>query len=374
MVKKIIKVHNKTSIPMNLLQRENVIIEHCKEIENQLPYLLDDFFIYLKNSVLPTTRLAYLLDTKFFLSYIVHETRLLKTDDIKDITAEDLDKIKAKEVNKFIGDYCTRYTIEKEDATYVYENRNRSLSRKKSSISVFFKFLYREKVISELITDGFNPIKIPKPNSQEIKRLETDEVKVMLDAVATGVGLTDKEREYWKKTKLRDKAILVLFITYGLRLYELQQLNVDSFNFSRGEYKVFRKRGKEAIMPINKSVEKVLKEYINVERPEDTELSEEHRNALFLSLQKTRMTERAIRKLVKKYTSIGLGSSRQLGYSPHKLRATAATTLLESGQSISDVQDLLDHENIATTQLYAGQQKITKRQLIKNNEWLDEFE
>lgn len=63
----------------------------------------------------------------------------------------------------------------------------------------------------------------------------------MIDAVESGAGLTDKEKTYWKKTKYRDKAILVLFTTYGLRLKELQQLNISSFNFSRGEFKIYRK-------------------------------------------------------------------------------------------------------------------------------------
>ena len=67
----------------------------------------------------------------------------------------------------------------------------------------------------------------------------------MLDAVETGEGLTEKEKVYWKKTKLRDKAILALFVTYGLRLNELRELNISSFNFSRGEFTIFRKRQAE---------------------------------------------------------------------------------------------------------------------------------
>ena len=113
----------------------------------------------------------------------------------------------------------------------------------------------------------------------------------MLDAVETGEGLTEKEKVYWKKTKLRDKAILALFVTYGLRLNELRELNISSFNFSRGEFTIFRKRGKEVLMPINKTCEHVVLDYINSERPQSEDIPEEHRDALFLSLQKKRMTE-----------------------------------------------------------------------------------
>ena len=84
------------------------------------------------------------------------------------------------------------------------------------------------------------------------------------------------------------------------------------------------------------------------------------------------MTERQIRELVKKYSSIGLATSRKAGYSPHKLRATAATSLIQSGFSIYDVQNLLDHDNVTTTQLYAAHKKHVKRDIVNNFEWIDE--
>ena len=95
-----------------------------------------------------------------------------------------------------------------------------------------------------------------------IKTLQDDEVMKMLDAVVTGQHLTPKEKEYWKKTKYRDKAILLLFLTYGLRISELQQLNVSSFHFGRDEFIIYRKRGKESVMPLNRTVRKAVLEYI----------------------------------------------------------------------------------------------------------------
>ena len=351
MIRKEIRIHNKSDKPDNIVKKENEIIENCLRIEKELPFFMRDFFIYLKNNVLPMTRFSYLSDIRFFCDYLIKETNISSANEIKDITIQDFNKIDAKDINRFIGDYCSRYSVEKGNVVYVYENNNRSLARKQSSLSVLFKYLYRDKLIEKNITDGFNPIKLPKTGSREIKRLDDYEVKRMIDAVSTGQGLTEKEREYWEKTKLRDKAIIILFVTYGLRLYELQQLNISSFNFVRGEFKIFRKRGKEAILPLNKSVEKVINDYINSERPSEDHLPQESNDALFLSLQNTRMTERAIRELVKKYTSIAMGTVRDMGYSPHKLRATAATSLIEQGNSIYDVQNLLDHENITTTQL-----------------------
>jgi site-specific recombinase XerD len=216
---------------------------------------------------------------------------------------------------------------------------------------------------------------MPKPQPDAIKKLEIGEVSMMLEAVETGKGLTDKEKQYWEKTKYRDKAILVIFVTYGLRLSELQQLNLSSFNFNREEFKIYRKRGKETDMPLNKSVEKVITDYINFERNYlKDKLPEDDSDALFLSLQGKRMTVKAIRALVKKYTAIPLGTTKDDGYSPHKLRATAASSLIEYGFSIYDVQNLLDHDNVTTTQLYSAHKKRAKREIIKNYEVLDEEE
>lgn len=368
MAEKEIRIHNKSDRPDNVIQKENDIYLECEKIEKQLPKFMRGYFSYLKSNVLPATRLAYLHDLLFFMKYLISETDLTEAEETDKIKLSELDEVQAVDVNMFI-DYCRRYKVETDGTVYMYENSNKSLARKKSSLSVMFKQLYRDGLLSKNITDGFDPIRVPKPGEREIKALQDDEVMIMLDAVSTGVGLTEHERSYWQKTKKRDKAILMFFLTYGLRLSELQQLNLSSFNFKRGEFIVYRKRGKESVMPLNKSVTAVLNDYIDNERPKGADLSDESKDALFLSLQGKRMTDRQIRELVKKYTSIALSTSRRAGYSPHKLRATAATSLIGRGNSIFDVAALLDHEQVTTTQLYARQKVNVKRDLVKDMEW-----
>lgn len=362
-----IKIQNKTGKPENILKKEQEIYDQCKAIEQELPSFMNGFFAYLRGSVLPMTRLAYLNDIKFFCSYLI-DSCMFKCDKINELSPNNFESIRARDINTFL-DFARRYQKEKEDCIYIYENDNRSLARKKSSLSVLFKYLFRDEILSKNITDGLDPIRVPKPGEREIKALTDEEVRLMLSTVSEGTGMTKKQLEFWKKTKRRDKAILVLFITYGLRLSELQQLNVDSFNFDRGEFKIYRKRGKESIMPINKSCELVINEYLEQERGSDDSLGEENKGALFLSLQGKRMTERQIRELVKKYTAYALKTSQKGGYSPHKLRATAATSLIGRGEDIYDVQVLLDHENVTTTQLYAKHKENVKRDLVNNMEW-----
>ncbi|SCJ81048.1 Tyrosine recombinase XerD [uncultured Eubacterium sp.] len=368
MAGKEVKIHNKSDKPDNIVKKEAQIFEECEELEKELPRFLKGFFIYLKGNVLPMTRLAYLHDIRFFCNYLITETDLTSADKTSEITLKEFERIKAVDINIYL-DYCRKYKVETDKDIYIYENNNKTLARKRSSVSVMFKQLYRDQLLSKNITDGFDPIRVPKAGEKEIKALQDDEVMIMLDAVTNGTGLTKHEYAYWQKTKKRDKAILMLFLTYGLRLSELQQLNVSSFNFSRGEFKIYRKRGKESVMPLNESSTAAVEDYLSNERPAEDTLLEEHRDALFLSLQGKRMTDRQIRELVKKYTAIALHTSKKAGYSPHKLRATAATSLIGRGNSIYDVAALLDHEQVTTTQLYAQHKQNVKRDLVKDMEW-----
>lgn len=368
MAGKEVKIHNKSDKPDNIVKKEAQIFEECEELEKELPRFLKGFFIYLKGNVLPMTRLAYLHDIRFFCNYLITETDLTSAEKTSEITLKEFERIKAVDINIYL-DYCRKYKVETDKDIYIYENNNKTLARKRSSVSVMFKQLYRDQLLSKNITDGFDPIRVPKAGEKEIKALQDDEVMIMLDAVTNGTGLTKHEYAYWQKTKKRDKAILMLFLTYGLRLSELQQLNVSSFNFSRGEYKIYRKRGKESVMPLNESSTAAVEDYLSNERPAEDTLIEEHKDALFLSLQGKRMTDRQIRELVKKYTAIALHTSKKAGYSPHKLRATAATSLIGRGNSIYDVAALLDHEQVTTTQLYAQHKQNVKRDLVKDMEW-----
>lgn len=366
--KKTKKLYNKSDIPDHILLKRNQMLQTCQQIESTLPNFLFDYFLYLKNAVALSTRVAYLSDIQFFCNYLVNHTSITLADSPMHIKDTEFYSITARDVNIFM-DYCSSYIMETDNADYIVENHNRSLARKRSSLSVMFKYLYRDERMEKNITEGFNPIKLPKPQPDAIKRLEIEEVARMLDAVENATGLTDKEIQYWKKTKRRDRAILVLFTTYGLRVSEMNQLNLSSINYSREEFKIYRKRGKEVNMPLNKSAISVIREYIELERP----ICKDPDDPLFLSLQGKRMTVRAIRDLVKKYTSIAMEAPRNKGYSPHKLRATAASSLIQYGFSIYDVQNLLDHENVTTTQLYAAHRKNAKRDVVNNYELLDEY-
>lgn len=356
---------NSKGKPQQLIREEIELAKQLKDLELALPLFMRDYFIFLKGSVSPATALAYARDIEFFFSYLLNETPFSKAEEIKDLKLDELSKLRSRDLNEFLGDYCRRYYKEVGGEMYVFENNNASISRKRSSLSSLFRFLYRNEQIDRDLSTGLNPIRMPKAQPDSIKRLHEEEIERLLEVVETGQGLTDRELIYWEKTKLRDRAILLFFITYGLRLRELANLDLSSFHFGRGEFTVYRKRDKETVLPLNKTTQSALDDYLKLERARTTE------DALFLSLQGKRITQRAIRELVKKYTALAMNTTRSQGYSPHKLRATAASTLIERGFSIYDVQSLLDHDNVTTTQLYAAHKKNVKADIIMNFE-LDE--
>lgn len=83
--KKVIKVHNKSDKPDNIILKENEIIEKCLEIQDTLPRFINGFFVYLKGNILPSTRLAYLQDIRFFCNYLINETDLTEAENPRDI-------------------------------------------------------------------------------------------------------------------------------------------------------------------------------------------------------------------------------------------------------------------------------------------------
>lgn len=356
------RISTKSGKPAQLLREEIELQQELKESELRMPLFMRDYYIFLRGSVSPATAVAYAGDLEFFFQYLLKETLFSKALTMKDITLEELSKLKARDLNEFLGDYCRRYYKEIDGQVHVFENNNTSIARKKSSLSSLFRFLYRNEQLHQDLSGGLNPIRMPKPQPDAIKRLHEEEIMELLHIVETGQGLSERERIYWEKTRYRDRAILLFFITYGLRLRELANLDLSSFHFGRKEFTVYRKRDKASTLPLNETTEKALEEYLELERGDKME------DALFLSLQGKRITQRAIRDLVKKYTSLAMKTTRSQGYSPHKLRATAASTLIQRGFSIYDVQQLMDHDNVTTTQLYAAHRKNLKEDIIMNFE------
>ena len=204
-----------------------------------------------------------------------------------------------------------------------------SRARKVAAIRSFYKYLTNKaKLLSE---NPMQDLDAPRMKKSLPKYLDLDSSIQLLESVDGPF----RERDY---------CILTLFLNCGLRISELIGLNISDL---RGDQlRVLGKGNKERILYLNPACVQAIQDYIaarNQERAID-------KNALFLSRRRTRISKAAVEKLVKKYLlKAGLDSTQ---YSPHKLRHTAATLMLQNGVDVRTLQELLGHENLNTTQIY----------------------
>jgi len=205
-----------------------------------------------------------------------------------------------------------------------------TVSRRLSSLRSFFKFLYREGYIRS------NPAKLvsnPKVARLLPKFLSVDDVFSLIEK-PEGIGFIPA----------RDRAILELLYSSGLRVAELVGLNIDDINIKESLTKVRGKGKKERIVPVGSKAIDALKSYM-VERI----LLKSKDRALFLNRLRTRLTDRGVRRIVIKYARL-LSIHGKIG--PHTLRHSFASHLLQGGADLRVIQELLGHSSLSTTQKY----------------------
>jgi integrase/recombinase XerC len=149
----------------------------------------------------------------------------------------------------------------------------------------------------------------------------------------------------------RDRAILELFYASGLRLSELVGLNLDDINLKARMVRVMGKGAKERLVPFNSATETSLREWLKVRAVlrSNPERRAESLEPLFLNFRGARLTGRSVQRLVARYVA---SCSSRFGISPHALRHSFATHLLERGADLRAIQELLGHVQLSTTQRY----------------------
>lgn len=205
----------------------------------------------------------------------------------------------------------------------------RTIARRLACLRSFFKFLYREGHVKSNVMLG---VSTPKLDKKLPIFLNEDEVAKLLEA-------PDEK----KLSGLRDRAILETLYSSGLRVSELVGLNIDNIDFIGGVLKVFGKGKKERLVPVGDRALRCIRAYLEKRGSAGLE------RALFLSKSGTRLTDRSVRRILEKYVHI---TSLREGVSPHTLRHSFATHLLNRGADLRSVQELLGHMNLSTTQIY----------------------
>ena len=226
--------------------------------------------------------------------------------------------------------------------THEITNHEYGIKRKYASLRAFYKYLFTENLIESNVA---SLVPLPRLHERAIIRLDVDEVARMLDIAETGTPLPKTYQKYHRVTKKRDLAMLSLFLGTGIRISECVGLNIEDFDFEQNAFVVTRKGGKEVILYLSDEVAETLKDYM--EERKKIETLPGHEEAFFLSIQRRRMTQRAVENMVKKYAAIAAPLKKKI--SPHKLRSTFGTNLYRETGDIYLVADVLGHTDVNTT-------------------------
>ncbi len=317
---------------------------------SELPSFCAEFFRGIENETLVRTRCAYAGDLRNFFRFVTTELPAFQGREVKSLTLSDLDAISATEIEMYLA-HVSYYTAE--DNREVV-NQDRAKARKLSTIRSFYKYFCKKEKLKN------NPpslVDLPTIREKAIIRLEPNEVAILLDVVQSGDGLTEKQKKYHVRTQKRDLAILTLFLGTGIRISELVGIDMDDINFSANEFSIIRKGGNQDILVFGDEARAALLDYM-LER--ERIIAEGHEEALFLSLQRKRITVRAVENLVEKYAAIAVPLKK---ISPHKLRSTYGTTLYRETGDIYLVADVLGHKDVNTTRKHYAAASEDRRRL-----------
>lgn len=278
--------------------------------------LIEDYinYVYIEKKLSDNTKAAYLSDLLSFDEYLNNKM-------INKVTSKD------------IASYIDHLTDLKE--------ADKTIARKIVSIRTFFDFLMKEKRIN---VNPCEKIESPKLRKSLPKTLNFEEINKLLDLKP--------------KTALeyRNRAMIELMYATGLRVSELVNLELNDINVKDNYIRVYGKGKKERIVPMAEITTNILNEYISVYR--DSLLKGYLTDKVFISSYGKGITRQAFFKILKK---IAKEQGIEKDFSPHTLRHSFATHLLEYGADLRSIGEMLGHENIKTTQIYTHLSNNKKR-------------
>ena len=302
---------------------------------HNMPDFMMEFYLAYETAFLPKTMYAYLTDMNDFFQYLVETAHL--SDSVADLSILDLNGVTLKMYNEYLHSLRKRQDV-------------RAESRKITSIKRICTFLL--KVHTEFENSDFLSIEYPKlPKKEYVVSLNADEIEKVMDNVENGTTLTKRELKFHDNLKNRDVAILALMLGTGIRISECVGLDLKDVDLDNHSIHVFRKGSKEMNIYFSDSVQSALYLYM-LERKEMKNINPGHENALFISQHHRRISDDAVRNLVKKYTPASIVGTKNI--TPHKLRSTYGQNLYNKEHDLYLVSDVLGHASANTTKLYAA--------------------
>lgn len=330
--------------------RENT--KKLREVLATLPAFTRDFFRAMEPNTSAKTRISYVYDIRVFFSFLCECNPYFKNlDDITQIKLSDLEQLQAVDIEEYL-EYLKLY----EDAQgNTHTNGERGLKRKLAALRSFYNYYYKRELIHS------NPtviVDMPKLHKKEIVRLDADEVADLLDYVEHGGDeMTGMKKVYFEKNKTRNLALFTLLLGTGIRVSECVGLDLEDLDFKNNRIRIVRKGGKEDYVYFGDEVSEALYDYYAERMHLPTK--EGHEHALFLSVQKRRMSVQAIENLV---TDCARHVTTVKHITPHKLRSTYGTNLYRETGDIYLVAEVLGHNDVNTTRKhYAALEEDRKR-------------
>lgn len=335
-------------------QKDIENIKKLREMMKELPPFCTEFFRGIEPRTSTRTRIAYAYDLSVFFDFLKKENPVFAQMKRMDFKLEQLDQITVTDLEEYMEYLKYRFN----EQNHEIMNQERGIMRKISSLKSFYNYFFRTE---KLTTNPAALVRLPKLHDKEIIRLDVDEVALLLDAVEQGEGLTEKQKTFHKRTRLRDLALLTLLLGTGIRVSECVGLDINDVDFKNGGIHIHRKGGKEVTVYFGSEVENALQDYLD-ERfgiiPE-----EGSEQALFLSMQRKRMNVRSVENLVKKYAHIVTPLKK---ITPHKLRSTYGTNLYRETGDIYLVADVLGHSDVNTTKKHYAALEDERRRSARN--------
>lgn len=335
-------------------QKDIENIKKLREMMKELPPFCTEFFRGIEPRTSTRTRIAYAYDLSVFFDFLKKENPVFAKMERMDFKLEQLDQITVTDLEEYMEYLKYRFN----EQNHEIMNQERGIMRKISSLKSFYNYFFRTE---KLTTNPAALVRLPKLHDKEIIRLDVDEVALLLDAVEQGEGLTEKQKAFHKRTRLRDLALLTLLLGTGIRVSECVGLDINDVDFKNGGIHIHRKGGKEVTVYFGSEVENALQDYLD-ERfgiiPE-----ERSEQALFLSMQRKRMNVRSVENLVKKYARIVTPLKK---ITPHKLRSTYGTNLYRETGDIYLVADVLGHSDVNTTKKHYAALEDERRRSARN--------
>ena len=320
----------------------------------ELPPFCTEFFRGIEPRTSTRTRIAYAYDLSVFFDFLKKENPVFSKMELMDFTLDHLDQITVTDLEEYMEYLKYRFNDHNQEIT----NKERGIMRKISSLKSFYNYFFRTE---KLKTNPAALVQLPKLHEKEIIRLDVDEVALLLDAVEQGDGLTEKQKAFHNRTRLRDLAMLTLLLGTGIRVSECVGLDVEDVDFKNNRIRIIRKGGKEDFVYFGDEVAEALFNYM--EQRKHIVTKEGHEHALFLSAQKRRICVQSVENLVTDCAS-QITSIKHI--TPHKLRSTYGTSLYRETSDIYLVAEVLGHNDVNTTRKhYAALGEDRKRMAAK---------